>query len=869
MSEPSERESVPGAAAEPRASLPSTKSASDDAARVRRLRELFDALVELPIGERDARLRDAAGVDAAMRREVLALLAADGETDARLSSGVIAATSALDEGAASVGARLGPYQLARVVGHGGMGTVYEAVRVDDQYRKRVAVKLVQSGLDSPLALARFRRERQILANLEHRNIATLLDGGVSVDGRPFLVMEYVEGAPITTWCDTHRSTIRERLGLFRQMCAAVQHAHNNLVVHGDLKPGNVFVATDGTVKLLDFGIATLLSPEEDASMPITRSAARALTPEYASPEQLRGDALTTVTDVYSLGVVLFELLAGRRPYTVGSRALIDLERAILESPTPKPSTQATTESAASRGERDLERLRRALAGDLDAIVQRALAPEPSRRYATADALADDVRRYLDGLPVRAQRDWAGYRLAKFVRRNAAAVVASALVVVALIGGVVTTTVQARRARSAQAQAEEVSDFLRTLLSSVKPATGGRDVAVSEVLDSAASRLPTQLQEQPEARAQLERVIADSYLSLGRYDEAERHLRELLALRRAQSRDKAVIVINDIGRIALAKGELDRADSLLRAALALQDSLSRQPDTTRAVIFDNMGTVAHARGDNREAARLHDDALREFTRLLSPNDDRLAISMNNVAVARGELNEWAAAESLHRAVVSIVRRNHPEPATLVADAENTLAGVLDLQGKTLAAESSFVRVLELRKKLLGTEHPDYASTLFSYAMNQMDKPDYPRAIASCQEVLALRGKTVPESHPSIAACLQTMGRAQDKLGDTASARKALEESLALRTKHLPAGSWLLASSESVLGEHYALVKEFGTAERLELHADAVMSKQLGDASPRTQTNLKRLVALYQAWGRPARAAQFAARAAPPGAPAAPK
>ncbi|MEQ1690079.1 MAG: serine/threonine-protein kinase [Gemmatimonas sp.] len=841
----------------------STAGDRDGANRLRRVRELFDAVVEREFGERDALLEQLAPGDAALHAEVVALLQADGATDVRLSTplaGAVATSLSASLDDTMVGTRLGAYEVVRMVGRGGMGTVYEAVRVDDQYRKRVAIKLVQQGLDTTVALVRFRRERQILANLEHRNIATLLDGGVAADGRPFLVMEFVQGEPITKWCDARRATVRERLALFRQVCAAVQHAHKNLVVHRDIKPGNILVTGDGTVKLLDFGIATLLTVDDDPDMPITRGASRAFTPEYASPEQLRGDVLTTASDVYALGVVLFELLTGRRPHVVSSRALIDFERAVLDTLPPRPSTVVGDDAAAARGERTAERLGRRLDGDLDAIVLRALAMEVSRRYASVDAISDDLRRYLDDRPVHAQRDWAGYRLGKFVRRNGAAVTASVLVMIALIGGVATTAQQARRARLAQVQAEQVSGFLRAILSSVKPATGGRDVSVSEVLDSAAARLKVELADQPLARVELERVIAASYQSLGRYDDAERHLREALALRRARGREGVVVILNDLGLVFLGRGEWARADSVFRAALALRDSLSSVPDTMRAVLYDNLGTVAHDRGDLKEAARLHGIALTELTRLLSPTDDRVAIAMNNVAVARGDLNEWAAAESVHREVLAIVRRNHPEPHTIVADAENSLAGALDIQGKTAAAESAFVRTLNLRKTLLGDRHPDYAFTLFAYAMNQMDLAKYANAIASCEQVLAFRGTTIPEAHPSVASCLQTMGRARDQLGDTAGGRAALEASLALRKKYLPAGSWLLASSESVLGEHFTKVRDFLTADRYLLPATAVLAEQMGDASPRTQASLARVVALYEAWGKADLALSFRRRLA---------
>src|ERR1700722_7811528 len=442
--------------------------------RLRRVRELFDAVMDRPPDERTAFLASAAAWDIPTRREVQELVAAADQTGAMFAAALGSGTRHAEARADGlVGKRLGPYEVVRVIGMGGMGAVYEGVRAD-QYRKRVAIKLVQGGLDSELTIARFRRERQILANLEHPNVATLLDGGVTPDGRPFLVMEYVEGDPITAWCDPRRLSVDARLALFRPVFAPVQYAHKNLVVHGDIKPGNILVTADGTAKLLDFGIAKLLGTGAgDDALPLTRGDARPFTPEYASPEQIRGDALSTASDVYSLGAVLFELLAGRRPHVVTSRALVDIMRAVLEVPVPRPSSVVTADAAEQRGERSAARLRRRLQGELDNIALVALRPEPERRYASAGALSEDVRRELTGLPVEAHGDWAGYRLRKFVGRNRTGVAASLLVVVALIGGVITTADQAHRARAAQMRAERVNGFLRTLLSSGRPAHRGR------------------------------------------------------------------------------------------------------------------------------------------------------------------------------------------------------------------------------------------------------------------------------------------------------------------------------------------------------------------------------------------------------------
>lgn len=833
-------------------------TADDAADRLRRVRALFDAVIDLPVTDRSRFLaRETAGDDE-LRREIDALVRSAEETQDPFELGRQGAAAS---GPTLVGQRLGAYDVVRLIGLGGMGAVYEGVRADDQYRQRVAIKLVQLGFDSDISIARFRRERQILASLAHRNIATLLDGGVSPDGRPFLVMEYVEGEPITSWCDHRKLPLRERLGLFRQVCAAVQHAHQNLVVHRDLKPGNILVTDDGTVKLLDFGIAKLLVDEEgDESMPLTRGGARILTPEYASPEQLRGMPLSTASDVYSLGVLLFELMAGRRPHVANGRGTPELEKEILAAPAPRASVLVTGEAAVARGERSVARLRQRLGGELDNIVAMALRKEPERRYASVEALANDVRRYLEGQPVRAQRDWAGYRLRKFVLRNRGVVTASILLVCSLAAGVLFTSAQARRARAAQLRSERVNNFLTTILSSVKPATAGRDVSVSEVLDTVARRLDVELANEPTVRRDLETVVGQSYLSLGRFDDAEKHFleaKEAAAKSRGPRSAEVVEAMVNLGSVEIQRGKLDRADSIFRAADALRVAGKVRDDTLRALILDKFGSIAHELGHLADAERYHRQAMDLRIQLFGERDDRVAYAMGSLAVALGEEGKWAPAESLHRQAIAILQANHPEPNVGVADVYNALAGALDFEGKTAAAESAYVKTLELRKILYGEQHPTYAWTLFNYSMFIFDQGRYKEAADYSRQILALRGTVLPESHQSIAAALQTLGRCLDKLGDYTGGERALKESLDLRAKYNPPGSWLVASSEGVLGEHYALVKQFPKAEAMLLHSHSVFVSTFGPTHARTMMSAKRLMTLYDLWGRPEKAAPYRA------------
>jgi non-specific serine/threonine protein kinase/serine/threonine-protein kinase len=458
-----------------------------NAERWQRVKQLLQEAVALDALQRSAFLARECMNDSELRSEVDSLLASHDqagtgfmETPAgQLQSPATAVASA----PARVGRRIGAYTILEEIGHGGMGEVYRAVRADGQYTKEVAVKLVRGGFDRASILDRFRNERQILASLDHANIARLLDGGTTDDGIPYLVMELIEGAPVDTYCDAHKLSITLRLQLFRQVCAAVQYAHQRLVIHRDIKPSNVLVTQDGLPKLLDFGIAKILDPTGDAQTTMTQ----AMTPEYASPEQIRGEAITTASDVYSLGVVLYQLLTGRSPYPAETRSPHEFARAICETEPGRPSTvvlkgQASTknqsasltpEAISSTREGSPARLRRRLAGDIDNIVLKALRKEPALRYISVEQLEEDIRRHLEGLPVTASKGSWKYRTAKFVARHKVGVAAAAAVFLALAAGIGATLreahiarQQAEIAKAERARAEKRFDDVRKLANSL-------------------------------------------------------------------------------------------------------------------------------------------------------------------------------------------------------------------------------------------------------------------------------------------------------------------------------------------------------------------------------------------------------------------
>jgi eukaryotic-like serine/threonine-protein kinase len=428
--------------------------------RWKQVETAFEQALDLGAEERSAFLEQACKGDDELRREVESLLNAHAQAGTFIDDRS-QFHQELDSGESAAPQLIGHYRIVRELGRGGMGAVYLAERTDE-YKKRVAIKLIKRGMDTDSVLRHFRNERQILAGFDHPNIGRLFDGGTTEDGLPYFVMEYIEGLPIDEYCNQHALSLPERLKLFREVCAAVSYAHRHLVIHRDIKRSNILVTTDGVPKLLDFGIAKILQTGEDAPTFATMTGQRLMTPEYASPEQVRGEAVTTATDVYSLGVVLYELLTGQFPYRFPSQTPRDIEHAITTTTPEKPSTTI----AKSENPKFEIRNPKILRGDLDNIVLMALRKEPERRYQSAEQFSDDIRRHLEGRPVTARKDTAGYRAGKFIGRNKIALTAAALIFLSLVGGIIATTLQAYRTRQQKALAERRFNDVRKLAHAV-------------------------------------------------------------------------------------------------------------------------------------------------------------------------------------------------------------------------------------------------------------------------------------------------------------------------------------------------------------------------------------------------------------------
>ncbi len=843
-------------------SMGARPSQSMTAERWSRVADVFADALAQPPGTRDAFLAQACAGDDDLRGEIESLIAAlpDGDDPFERPAASLFELPAPDDLPSLLGTRIGPYRLVREIGEGGMGTVYEAIRDDDQFRKRVAIKMIKPGRETGLVLRRFRYEREILAGLDHPNIAALYDGGVTDDQHPYFAMEFVEGQPIDAFCAERRLSVRDRLALFGSVCAAVQYAHRNLVVHRDLKPSNILVTAEGVVKLLDFGIAKLLgeNPSGDADS-LTQAGYHAMTVDYASPEQVRGTPITTASDVYSLGVVLYRLLTGHRPYPLDDRSPAEVVRLVCEEEPPPPSVAVAQGAPSPEFAETPRKLQIALAGELDNIVLMAVRKEPSRRYSSIEQFGEDIRRYLAGLPVLAQRPTAWYRTKKFVMRHRAAAAAVAVVIPALLGGIVATVWQARRAEAERAKAEEVNTFLRSMLASVSPSERGRDVTVAQVLDDASGWVGN-LSSRPELDAELRKTIGTTYVALGLYDKAEPHLsRALLLQHRLHGPVDARVAdaMNDLADLYEKRGDVQRAESLYTQALTIALRSPGYNDTVTATLLDGLGRVRQDQGDLLQAEALLKEALAMRRKVLADPHADVAASLNNLAVVLGQRGAYTEAESLHREALRVIRAARGTDDAEVAQAFSTVAGILSFQGKFVAADSFFLPGLAMRRRLLGPEHPDYAWTLLSYATSLYDRGDYAGAATRTREVLGLRGKTLPDEHPVVASGLLYLGRSLDHLGDFAPAESTLRECLTLRRENLPRGHWLIAAAESVLGEHYLMAHDFAAAEKPLVDGYEALKTARGDDNPRTQEALRSVVALYDGWGKTGEAAKYRA------------
>jgi len=759
-----------------------------------RIQALFLAALERPAEGRSAYLEQAES-DPEIRRQVQKLLDAD-EAPATIleasaesllvnSAGAeagdhpaLGSTGGKSDSGDLEGTRVGPYIIHERIAEGGMGSVYLAT--NEELERTVALKLVKRGMDSEEIVRRFRAERVILARMEHPNIGRLLGGGVTDDGRPWFSMEYVEGKPIDTYCEANDVPLRGRLALFVSVCEAVQFAHSNLVVHRDLKPSNIMVTEDGTAKLLDFGIAKVLGGD-DADVGLTRTGIRPMTPEYAAPEQVRGEPVTTATDVYSLGVILYKLLAGKAPYGENLGAT-DLELAIVSEQPPRPSSK-------------LGRGQARLSSDLDNIALMALRKEPARRYPSAGALADDVRRYLSGQPVRATRDSLGYRSRRFIGRHRVSVVGTAAALLAVGGTVSVYTLRLQEERDrAELQTRKfqaVASFFSQVFTQATPeVTETKEATVSEMLEGAPELAEKSLAEYPDALSKVLGDVAFVLRQRGDYATAVPILRHALEIKRTlmgdSVDDQLVQELSGMGTTMAALGHYDEAESYFRQAVDASRKYPQFNGYAVAFALNNLAKHLTRMGRYAEAAPLLAEAVDVYTKLLGPKDEYRAIALGNYARARFELGDLEAADSLLAEAIPIMWKAYPDGDRVTAEDLYTQAEIRRIREDLPAALALADSALAIRRSVIHEDRSDVALSLEQRGSLLVALGRTVEGLASLRQGDSLFRAEAGPKHPLTYEGTMALGVGLRAAGKWAEAKAKLEQAVKEADAWLPPG-----------------------------------------------------------------------------------
>jgi serine/threonine-protein kinase len=829
------------------------------------VKEIFNAAHDLPPDKRQSFLAEKCPDDE-LRAEVEALLASAKEAESFIEAPALTRVANLvtaEKRASHVGKQIGAYKIEREIGRGGMGAVYLARRADQEFDKKVAIKLIKRGFDTEEIISRFRHERQILAALEHPNITRLIDGGSTDDGLPFLVMDYVEGLPLNKFCGAQKVSLEDRLDIFLQICSAVNYAHQNLIIHRDLKPSNILVTADGTPKLLDFGIAKLTAPNSSATLDGTQTTLRVMTPEYASPEQVSGQTVTTASDIYSLGVILYELLTGQRPFRIRTNRAEEISRIITDTSPTKPSESLRRGEEEKRRKGGLEFGKVAsqvsssphlpfsssvLRGDLDNIILMAMRKEPERRYSSVEQFAEDIRRYQNGLPVIAQEDTFAYRAEKFLKRNKAGVAAGIGITVSLIAGLAATARQARiarrqrdKARLEAQKAEKINQFLQKMLNSADPRTGSKDVKVIEVLGVAAESIEKDFANQPEIAADLETTLGLTYLSLGHLDSAEKCLKNALDIRLRlfpRVSEEVALGLKNYGRVLQAKGELKSAEPLFVESLETLRRLRGDLNLDVADVLTSLAYLETMKGENARAVRIYEKEIMIRREILGENHADVARNLSRLGNVLTIMGRGDLSEPIYRQSLQILEKIHGREHLDIAASVTDLIGVVN-RGNFEEAEELARKALAMRRKFLGEDHADVAWSLYNLTYVLVNRDKFTEAEQTVREALGKRGTNVPDEHPVVSSSFLLLGRSLLGQGKFSEAKEAFEECLRLREKTLPEGHWLLATVRSFLGETLAYLGETATGKRLLIENYEILKEKLGKNHEQTLQALERL------------------------------
>ncbi|MDH5822012.1 protein kinase [Luteimonas sp. RD2P54] len=822
-----------------------------DADRWRRLSPLLDALLDAPAAERAATLASLREEDPALAEELERLLTLEQDHDDFLDTPLVAPLP----GARS-GTEVGPYRLERLLGEGGMGQVWLASRADGLYQRRVALKLLRPGLADPGLRLRFTREREILARLEHAHIARLLDAGISADNQPYLALDYVDGEPLTDWCRGRALDVRARLRLFLQVCDAVSHAHANLIVHRDLKPSNILVTPLDEVRLLDFGIAKLLDSAELPDQ--TRTGTRAFTLHYAAPEQIRGEPVTTLTDVYALGVVLYELLTDARPYELERASDAQWEQAILEADPLRPSLRllrrADTESAAAAG---LRRRARAVAGDLDNIVLKALAKRHDQRYPSVEALALDLQRYLDGRPVLARRQRLAYRVCKYFRRHRWPLSTAALVAAVLVAALGTVAWQARVSLQEAARAQAMQDFIVGLFENTGSLPEGAPLDVRQLLAAGVERGDIELARQPLAHAGLLGVIARLRMGLGDHPQALALLQRQAAVLSGLDEVPASLRLEaatDRGHVLRLLQRPADCVSGMRELRPLARRQERRLPLQAAEFYSQLGRCQRAVGDRELAAALFQRAL-SLRRDPLASDAGIAESLADLAGLHADAGERADALREFGAALEQLRATVGERHPLAIAILREVCALERSEHGVDAAERACAQALALAVALRGSQHHVTVEAQRQLAALHLEQGRLAEAEAGHRQLLAWLVSRYGASHGEVAETYHGLGLIARERGEPAQALRALRRAAAIWRHQDDRARLATALTDQAL----VLLEEDRAAQARPLLDEALRLARPEGSAPQRARTLVALGRVEAALGRRARAHEHLRRA----------
>jgi serine/threonine-protein kinase len=843
--------------------------------RFRQVDQLFDAALDRPPHQRDAFLAEACGADRGLRDRLQALLAAyDRSTDFMQSPAVALGAELFDDslGAApAVPEFAGPFRIVRELGHGGMGVVYLAERAGAEFRQRVALKLVRHLGARDAVRQRFLEERRILALLEHPRIAHLVDGGLTNEGLPYFAMELVEGEPIDAYCDAHHLPVEQRVDLLMDVCDAVQYAHEHFVIHRDLKPSNILVRTDGQIKLLDFGVAKLLDPLEavNGDNP-TQTGAAALSPQYAAPEQVRGQPVSAATDTYALGVLSYELLTGRRPYDVQGRTPAELEHIVCEVEPPRASAtlgdrDGTADDLARARARATtpDPLRRRLRGDLDVIVAKALHKDPTRRYASAAALRDDLARWRSGHPVLARPDSAAYRLRKFVRRNRA----GTAVVVLLAAYAATVTVQSQRVRRALAEAtlgtqraEQVTDFMLGLFEESEAGQRMTDTVSAGALLARGEARAAELSSQPAMQAQMLDVLGRLNMQVGKNDHAKSLLERALGIRRQLYGENHPDYVTTLSNLADAVDLTDKPEQVValhRQVLDARRRLSGDNDPKTIDARWAFAQAVHRSGDSKGAAPIFDGWLAAIARLPRSETPERAAQLSVAAGFLQQRGDLDRAERLLREALAIRRAVYGERHHLVAQSIGDLGFFYEANHRHDLAEPLLRQAVEMLRPIYPEGSPLVAEALGSLATVLEHMGRYADALPATREVLSLDRRFFGDSSLVVATAELNVSTALSGTGAYAEAESVARDAIAKIRARLGDKSAMVIVANVTLANALRGQGRFAEAEPLLLAA----FRRFDPPKPITRNwhdaAAGGLVKLYEAQHRPEEAAKYRA------------